>query len=106
MPAGSPFHSAMMTRNFGLGPNPSRRRSCSVQTTAFGARSYSANSRMNERISGISLEAALRSFSIAGLSEHSNYVRLIGYRDDFLILWFSYTREYRKTSQNLEPRFL
>src|SRR2546425_12687070 len=87
MPAGSPFHSAMITRNFGLGPNPSRRRSVSVQETAFGARSYSANSRMNDNISGISLDAALRSFNIGRCSsEHQSYVRLIDWAADLRII--------------------
>src|SRR2546422_11646319 len=88
MPAGSPFHSAMITRNFGLDPNPSRRRSFSLQETAFGARSYSANSRMNDNISGMSLAVALRSFNMANTGLHWNYLRLIYYWNNFL--WFSY----------------
>src|SRR5437899_966680 len=86
MPAGSPFHSAIITRNFGLDPNPSRRRSFSVQETAFSARSYSANSRMNDNISGMSLAVALRSFNMANTALHWNYLRLIYYWNNFLSL--------------------
>src|SRR5207245_3521466 len=86
MPAGSPLHSAMITRNFGLAPNPSRRRSFSVQETAFGARSYSANSRMNDNISGISSGTALRSFNIANDPLASELCKIDQSRKNFSVL--------------------
>src|SRR5687767_5978411 len=58
----------MSTWNRGASPKPSRRRSCSVATTASASRSYVASSRMRLRMVGTSEAAALRMWSMAPAS--------------------------------------
>src|SRR5438105_10230442 len=60
-PATSPSCSARRTEKRGDGPNPCRRKSSSVATTASGARSYSARSRTRRRMTGTSAGVAVRS---------------------------------------------